>query len=141
MYNTSSPLMQLQNEMNRLFEDYFEEAPGTRPFAGGYPTVNVWEDGDAAWLEAELPGMNMNDIEIFVTANEVTINGNRNLPEQPQASWHRRERLQGRFTRMLTLPWEVNADKVEARFQDGVLTVKLPKSEASKPKKIAVQGA
>lgn len=136
MLNDFGPLMRLQDEMNRLFEGFFEDMPAQRTFAAGYPGVNLWEDGNNAYVEAEMPGLGMDDIEVLVTGNEVTINGDRKIAEQANASYHRRERASGRFSRTLTLPWEIDADKVEARLADGVLTVKLPKCESCKPKKV-----
>jgi HSP20 family protein len=140
--NDFSPLMRLQDEMNRLFENFFEDVPQQRGYATGYPGVNLWEDGDTAYVEAELPGLSMEDIEILVTGNELTINGERKMSSVPQDSTlHRRERAVGRFARTMTLPWEIEADKVEAKFHNGVLTVTLPKCESCKPKKVKVLSA
>jgi HSP20 family protein len=134
------PVLRLHGEMNRLFESFFEDAPAlaTRPYARGWPALNTWEDGDAAWVEAELPGLAMDDVEVLVSGSDVTINGERRIAAPDNAAWHRRERSQGRFSRTLSLPWEIDADKVEARLQDGVLTVRLPKCETCKPKKVKV---
>jgi HSP20 family protein len=139
--NDFSPLMRLQSQMNRLFEDFFDDMPTQRPYGQRYPAMNVWEDGDAAWIESELPGLTMGDLEVTVAGSEVTITGERKMAEQKDAAWHRRERSHGRFTRTLTLPWEIDADKVEAHLRDGVLTVKLPKCESCKPKKVKVLSA
>jgi len=133
-----SPLMRLHNDMNRLFEGFFEDRPDVRPYGAGYPALNTWEDGDSAWLEAELPGLSMDDIEVYVSGSEVTINGQRKIDAADGATWHRQERAQGKFSRTLSLPWEINADKVEAKLQNGVLTVRLPKCESCKPKKVKV---
>ena len=133
-----APLLRLQDQMNRLFEDFFEDMPALRPYSATYPAVNVWEDGDCAYLEAELPGLSMNDIEVLMMGNELTLNGQRKIEQPEGASWHRRERSHGQFSRTMTLPWEIDADKVEAHLHDGVLTVKLPKCESCKPKKINV---
>jgi len=138
MMNDFTPLMRLQDDMNRLFESFFEDAPQLRGYAAGYPGVNLWEDGDTAYVEAELPGLSMDDVEIYVTGNELTINGERKIAGPENAAYHRRERAAGRFSRMLTLPWEVDADKVEAKLHNGVLTVTLPKCESCKPKKVKV---
>ena len=139
--NADSPLMRLQDEVNRLFEDFFQDMPAPRGYAAGYPGVNLWEDADAAWVEAELPGLGMEDVEILVTGNEVTINGERKITAPEGATYHRRERASGRFSRAMTLPWALDADKVEAKLHDGVLTVKLPKAESAKPRKIQVLSA
>jgi HSP20 family protein len=134
--NDVMPLQRLHNEMNRLFESFFEDMPAVRPYSTGYPALNTWEEGDDAYVEAELPGMKLEDIEVLVVGNELTIRGERKIDEPQQANWHRRERASGSFMRTLSLPWHIDADKVEARLQDGVLMVKLPKSESAKPKKV-----
>ena len=138
MMQEFAPLLRLQNEMNRAFEGFFDDLPANRPYGASYPGVNAWETSDGAYLEAELPGLTMDDLEVLVRGNEVTINGERKLPNQPNAAWHRRERSQGKFSRTLTLPWEIDADKVEAKLREGVLTVYLPKSDSHRPKKVKV---
>ena len=138
MMNDFAPLFRLQNEMNRLFEDFFEDMPATRPYGRQYPAMNLWEDGDAAYVESELPGLTLEDLDVSVRGNELTLSGERKIAEQQNANWHRRERGYGRFTRTLQIPWEIDADKVEATLRDGVLTVKLPKAESAKPKKVKV---
>ena len=135
-----APLLRLHHDMNRMFESFFEDRPDARPYGAAYPAMNAWEDADAAYVEAELPGMGMDDIEVLVSGNEVTINGERKISAAEGAAWERRERARGKFSRTLSLPWDVDADKVEARLQDGVLTVRLPRSEGAKPKKIKIVG-
>jgi len=141
MMSGYSPFTQLEGEMNRLFENFFEDLPAGRSYAAGYPALNTWEDGDAAYVEAELPGMSLGDLEIFVRGNDVTISGERKMAEPENASWHRRERSQGKFSRSLSLPWEIDADRVEATLRNGVLSVKLPKCEACKPKRIEISAS
>ena len=141
MMNGYSPLIQLHSEMNRLMEHFFEDMPQTRPYAAGYPAMNVWEDGESAWIECELPGLTLEDIEVLVSGSDVTVKGNRKIGAQQGASYHRRERSQGEFVRSLTLRWEIDADKVAATFRDGVLSIQLPKAETAKPKKVKVAGA
>ena len=133
-------LTDLQGEVNRLFDQWGDRG---RQFLGlaGYPALNLWEDEDALTLETELPGLEMKDVEIYVTGqNQLTIKGERkaNVPEK--GLWHRQERGFGKFSRSLTLPFNVDADKVDARFENGVLLVKLPKHESARPRKIAVKG-
>ena len=141
MTNEFAPVMRLQRDMNRLFEGFFDDMPAQRGYSANYPSMNLWEEGDSAWIETELPGVNMDDIEVLVAGNEVTINGERKIADVQDATYHRRERGTGRFSRALTLPWEIDADKVEAKLRDGVLAVKLPKSESCKPKKVKVLSA
>jgi len=141
MLNDFAPLFRMHEDMSRLSEAFFEDLPGPRAYAAGYPALNTWEDADGAWLEAELPGLSIDDVEILVKGNEVTIAGERKLAQPEKANWHRRERTQGRFARTIALPWDVNEDAVRAMLRDGVLTVQLPKAESAKPKKIKVLGA
>lgn len=128
----------LQAEMNRLFGRF---APDREPsMAVSYPALNIWEDTDHLYAEAELPGMDMKDLEIFVTGdNQLSIKGERKPPQIENAGWHRQERGFGAFARVVTLPVAVDADRVSAEFQHGVLTIKLPKSERVKPRRIAVK--
>lgn len=132
-------VLQLQEEMNRLFERWSDGAErGGRTSI--FPPVNLWEDAEALYLEAELPGLNLKDLEIFVTGgNQLTLKGNRNgqLPEK--GVWHRQERGRGSFERVVALPVEVNPDRVEARLENGVLVVKLAKHESAKPRRIVVK--
>jgi HSP20 family protein len=133
-----SQLQQLQGEMNRLFERW--AGPGNALGAAGDPAVNVWEDGEHLRVEAELPGLDLKDLEIYVTGgNQLTLQGERKPPVPGKGAWHRQERNFGRFVRTLTLPYPVNPDKVEARLENGVLEVKLAKHESAKPRKIAVK--
>ena len=138
MLNDVSPLMRLQDGMSELLEDFFYDTPAVRGYGAGYPGINLWEDGDAAYIEAEMPGLSMEDIEVLVTGNEVTISGERKIAEPEGALFHRRERASGRFSRVLTLPWDIDAEKVQATLRDGVLTVTLPKRESCKPRKVQV---
>lgn len=128
---------QLQGEVNRLLDE-FTQAPGASP---SYPLLNVWEDADNLYAEAELPGMQLDKINIFVSdGNKLTIQGERSLPEAPAgAVWHRRERGFGAFNRTFLLPVEVQWNKVDARFENGVLRLTLPKSERVKPRRIPVK--
>jgi len=134
-------LQQFQREMNRLFDRWTPDGGTSRGLAATYPAVNVWEDTDSVWLEAELPGLKLEDLELYVTnGNQFTLKGERQQVTPEKGVWHRQERGFGRFVRTLTLPFPVDADKVDARFENGVLLVKLAKHEAAKPRKIAVKG-
>src|SRR4029079_5092018 len=103
--------------------------------------LSVWEDENAVHAEADLPGVDPAKLEITVTeGNQLTVQGERTLPEIPGAAWVRQERPFGKFVRAVTLPSLVDADKVEARYEHGALKLTLPKHEAAKPRKIVVQG-
>jgi HSP20 family protein len=137
------PFADVQSEMHRLrreMEQVFGRFTGNGLTAPAYPPLNVWEAGENVCVEAELPGMDLNDLEIYINGgNQLSIKGERKLPELGQGSWHRRERGYGAFARVLDLPSAVDADRVQAEFKHGVLTVTLPKTEASKPRRIEVK--
>jgi HSP20 family protein len=102
--------------------------------------MNVWQDNDNVFVEAELPGMDLSSLEIYVIGgDQLTVKGERKPPEVDKGIWHRQERVFGSFSRVLTLPVPVDADKVQARLVNGVLTLTMPKSDAAKPKKIPVK--
>jgi len=131
-------LTRLQGEMDRLFGRWVGEP---RTLAPSYPLVNVWEDAEAFRVEAELPGLRQEDVQIAVTQrNVLTISGMRQAEDEGNGSWHRRERGFGRFQRVLALPAPVDADKVEAKLENGVLQLVLPKAEEAKPRRIEVKG-
>lgn len=128
---------QLQEEMNRLWNSF---ACGEEGVSAGYPPLNIWEDDERLYVEAELPGLSLEDLEIYVTGgNQLTLQGERKKPTQERGVWHRLECGQGKFARTITLPVTVQAEQVEARLQQGVLTVTLPKSTESRPRKIAIK--
>jgi len=123
-----------QGEMDRLF------ANGSPVFAAAFPALNLWEDEDSLYAEAELPGVDMAGLEIVVTnGNQLSLKGERKQPEVEQGVWHRQECGTGAFVRSLTLPAMVDADKIEAKLAQGVLTITMPKSAAARPKKITVK--
>jgi HSP20 family protein len=104
-----------------------------------FPALNIWEDGDNLNAEAELPGLTMDQVEVYVVGNELTIRGQRHATADAKHEFHRRERGAGEFARTVTLPFEIDAQKVEATLRNGILNITLPKAEAAKPRKIAVK--
>jgi len=140
--NGAHPITGLRDELARTFDGLFEDVLGwsdawlgTRTF----PALNVWEDEGHLHVEAELPGLKMDDLEVLVVGNELTIKGETKAAQDESTSYHRRERRSGSFTRVIRLPTPVEAEKVEAALQNGILTVTLPKAEAAKPRKITVK--
>ena len=108
--------------------------------AGVFPLVNLTEERDNYYIRAELPGMKADELNISVTGNGVSIAGERKISaEGDNVRYHRREREAGTFSRMIGLPGEVNPDKVDATFKDGILTVTVPKAEKAKPKQITIK--
>jgi HSP20 family protein len=142
--NGLNPVTQLRDEMDRLVGDFFAPlAGGTALRSGvaaqGYPALNVWEEGDVIHVEAEVPGLKSEDLDISVVGNEVTLRGKRSEGTPAGAVYHRQERGVGEFNRLLRLPVELNPERVEASLKDGILLIKLPKAESAKPKKIKVE--
>jgi HSP20 family protein len=129
-----------QRAMNRLFGRWGIDLPEWPPPAVSYPPVNLWEDNDFVYAEGELPGLKLPDLEITVTAdNRLTLKGKREPAAPQKVEWHRQERGFGSFERTIELPVSVDAAKVEVRLENGVLTIKMAKSLAAKPKKIPVK--
>lgn len=140
------PFGMWRDEFDRLVADIFRGLPASLPEAGvfggrGFPAANVWETDDEFCAELEVPGLKEDDINIFVVGTELTIKGERREPESNGGTFHRRERSVGAFTRVVHLPGDVDSDRVEASLKDGVLLIKLPKSEAAKPRKIQVSSS
>ncbi len=126
-----------RTEMGRLFRRLGVDE---NLWPSAFPPVNVWETDEAVFVEAELPGLKREQLELFVSeGNQLTLKGEfkHDLPEK--GVWHRQERAPGKFQRVLTLPVAVDADKVEAAFDNGVLLVKLPRAEEAKPRRIDVK--
>jgi len=126
----------LQREVNRLFTDLRD--PGETAF----PPVNVWTNPEGAIVSAELPGIDANKLDISVLGNSVTINGQREAePVKEGSTYHRRERLTGRFTRTLEVPFRIESAKVTAEYKRGVLNINLPRAEDDRPKQIAIKAS
>lgn len=142
--NGTHPMSQLRGEVDRLFTDFFGRGAwdaGGSPAGRGFPALNVWERGEELCVEAELPGLKVDDVDISVVGGELVIHGKRMDLEEQNAVYHRRERGVGEFQRSVRLPMEVDVDKIQARLSDGVLQITLPKAEAAKPRKIQVKTA
>ena len=104
-----------------------------------YPPLNAWEDDNNLYVEAELPELELSDLEIVVNGdNQLSIKGERKQPERENGMWHRQERGHGSFSRVGELPQYVDSDKVTAEFKHGVLTITLPKRKEAKARRIEV---
>jgi HSP20 family protein len=109
------------------------------PSAGGsYPPFNVFRKGDDFVVIAEVPGIQKSDLQVQVKNRTIRVAGTKSVNYPEKASVHRRERLQGRFDRTVTLPIDINADEVKAECRDGILALFLPRAEQDKPKSIRV---
>lgn len=114
----------------------------TRWFRKSYPAVNVYGNEDRLVVTSEIPGLSVDDLEVSVNGRTLTLKGRRELPVVGEEECVVcGERTGGEFERSIGLPFEIESAKVEAGYHDGVLTVKLPRSEATKPRKIEVRAA
>jgi len=137
--NPLTDFEEARREMLRLFDAVAGEMTG-EVGAGVFPPMNITQDDDNYYVRAEVPGIKVGDLSVTAVRNRLSISGSREIPkEQERVSYHRKERAEGSFSRTVTLPSEVDADRVEARYAEGVLTLTLPKAEESKPRQIAVR--
>lgn len=132
-------LVNLRDEMDRFFNTFFnKQLEDTEGFWA--PVIDIEEDNEYFIVKAELPGIKKEDIKISVRGNLLSITGGRKQESEiKNKTFHRIERSYGKFMRKITLPSEVNADKVQAKYKDGILTITLPKPESMKPKEITVE--
>ena len=132
-------LVTMRDDMDRLFDVFF----GTQPQVMQEmwrPSIDIEESNGNLMVRAEIPGMDKKNIKVAVKDDILTISGERKREnETKEKTFHRIERSYGRFRRMIRLPAEVDADKVEATYKDGVLSITLPKPESMKPKHIDVE--
>ena len=131
-------LTDLRDEIDRLFEAPLAELTRTSQILSGWtPALDLYEDKENVYVRVELPGMRKEDIELSLHNGSLSVSGERKSDETfKDAEVYREERFFGRFQRTVTLPTSVASDKVKAQYQDGVLTVTLPKAEEAKPKQI-----
>lgn len=137
-------VVSLREAMDRLFEDSFIRSNG---WTGGngqqVPVpVDLWETPDAYHLRADLPGLTPEDIEINATADTFTLGGEtKQSTDVTNEGWLLKERRFGKFTRSFTVPMQIDPNKVEAKFQNGVLELVLPKAENVKPRAIKINAS
>jgi HSP20 family protein len=130
-------MRRMQSAMNQLFE-------GTRTAgqSATFPPVNFWASQDSIVMTTELPGLTEQDIELTVKDTMLQLRGTYPEPENSDdITWHRHERVDGTFLRTVELPFRVNPDHIDARFENGVLTVDMQRPEGDKPKRIAIKSA
>jgi len=133
------PNLDQLRQMLHLFDAVGADAFG-EPAAGVFPPMNVTQDDDNFYVRAEVPGAKAKELSISVNRNRLAISGKREIPrESEKVSHHRKERAEGSFSRTLTLPIEVDSERVEARYSDGILALTLPKAEQAKPRQISVK--
>ena len=143
-YDESIPLRKLRHEVDRLFRDFFSSMP-TRSDWGLHllrppQPVNLWEDDGSVNLETELPGMREDEIDITISGNELHLKGQRSADTMPEGAMPLiRERERHPISRVVHLPVEVDSEKIEATFKNGVLTVQMPKTSAAQTRQIPVR--
>ena len=131
---TWNRLAQLHDEMNGRFDPWGTGEPAA------LPAINVFEDADAYHLEAEVPGLDLADLELTMTGpSQFTLKGEFKANASDKETIHRQERVTGSFFRSVKLPAMIDAEHVEAKLENGILRVRLPKHEQVKPRKIAVK--
>ncbi len=136
-YYQRDPFALMRSMMRNV--DRGTASPGSR---STFPAVNVWQNAEAVAVTAELPGVEPSDIDITVKDNVLTLSGERSAPDAADgATWHRRERSYGKFTRAIRLPFQADAEKVEARFAHGVLRVVIGRPDEDKPHRIEIKAA
>ena len=136
-WNPFEELRGFQREMNRLIDGYEGGAAMSR-----FPTLNVWGNEENVVVTAELPGMNIEDLDIKSVNNQLTIKGERKEDKPAKnAVCHRSERGAGTFVRTVRLPFAIEGDQASAKYDKGVLTITLPRHENTKPKRIEIKGS
>ena len=134
-------LTTLHNEMDDLFDSFFRGLD--KPFAGykAWPAIDVAEDENSIIVRAEVPGCNAEDVEISVYGNTLTISGEKKIKEEKkEKGYYHVESSYGTFRREITLPTDVDSDKIDATCKDGVLSITLPKAAKAKAVKVKVKG-
>jgi len=135
-------LVSIQDELNRLFGRTYGGAEPTRSSASGSwaPVLDVYETPDKLVAAVELPGIDPKEVEVAVEDSTLIVSGSRDFAQETEEqNYHRIERRYGAFSRAIRLPDTANPEKVEARFDKGVLTIEVPKREESKPRRIEVK--
>jgi HSP20 family protein len=143
-WEPAAELNTIQNEMNRLFNTFFDQptptARGGTASRRWMPAMDLVETADQYVLRADLPGLSDDDVNLQLEDNVLTISGERNAQqEQNEEGYYRIERAFGSFARSLTLPDGVDPDGVQAHFDRGVLEIRIPKPEQKKPRHVHIQ--
>ena len=141
-YEPFKEMVSLQDRMNRLFEEAWGRShrPDEDFITGTWaPAVDVRETKESLEISVELPGMDPKDVAITVENNILTLRGSREFEKADEGeTYHRVERAYGAFERSFTLPRSVNAEKINAKFKQGVLHLSLPKREETKPRSVKI---
>jgi HSP20 family protein len=133
-------MVNMQDEMNRLFDDFIGRAPLRGVEGRWVPAVDISENEDSLFVDVEIPGMKKEDIKVSLEHNVLSLKGEKKQEKEvKEENYHRWERRYGSFARSFELPMPVQADKIKAAYKHGVLHVELPKAEEVKPKEIPIE--
>ncbi|HTY08025.1 MAG TPA: Hsp20/alpha crystallin family protein [Candidatus Edwardsbacteria bacterium] len=141
-FDPFNELQAFQDDMNHLFSDFFGRVPAKRSLTEGLwaPLMDIEETKDELVIKAEVPGMTKDDIKIQINNDILSISGERKHEEETRdKTYHRIERTYGKFQRIIRMPTEVQSDKTKAAYENGVLTIRIPKSEKVKPREISIE--
>ena len=140
-YDPFRELRGLQDEMNRLFLTNYARTDDREITRGAWtPSVDIFENKDQLVIEAELPGMKPEDVNVSIENNVLTLHGERKLEQKTEGdNFHRVDRSYGSFTRSFTLPPTVSSENANAEFENGVLRLTLAKREEAKPRRIEIK--
>lgn len=143
-WNPMNDFERVWDEMDRMLTEGFTRGRGTSRGWSLRPAVDLYDTGDELVFRAMLPGARPDDIDLTIEQNTLTIKGRYGQTLQDEsaktATWYRREIVAGQFAESITLPVPVDAERAEANFEDGILTLTLPKAEQARVRRINVQG-
>ena len=136
MYHPLDALFNLQRALEARHES--DWLRGATSGTGAYPPINVFQQGESLVAILELAGVNKSDLDIQAKDNTIRISGKKATSFPENVSLHRRERLSGTFDRTLTVPMQIDADRIKAEYRDGVLALFIPRAESDKPRSISI---
>ncbi|HEX5714600.1 MAG TPA: Hsp20/alpha crystallin family protein [Thermoanaerobaculia bacterium] len=138
-WNPTTAYLTNREPFFRLFDSFFNSDAQGEETRAWVPPVDIQENGDAYLFHAELPGMSKEDIHITLENSVLRLSGERKFEKDAKKeNYHRVERTYGTFTRTFTLPTQVDPEKVQAAFENGILTITVPKAEQAKPRRITI---
>lgn len=136
LWSPFAEIERIRREFDRLMEELMPREEGERVFA---PVVDVYETDQELVVKAELPGVKKENVEVTIRDNALHIRGEKKEEkEEKTETYHRVERVYGKFERVIPLPTDVKVEAAKAEFKDGVLEIRIPKAEGSKEKKIEI---
>lgn len=140
-WNPSNSIFTLRGDVDRLFDNFFSDRMSpSESFSNITPVVDVEETDQDFLITAEIPGMRKEDIKITFENNYLTLSGEKkSKKDHKEENFHHLERRYGKFSRTLAIPVGVMLDKIEAQYEHGILSIKIPKAEEAKPKQIEVK--